>query len=374
MNLQSRIITALADEIGPRPATSTAEARAAAFVAAQMRQVGLEVGVQTFAAAAAPTIGLCALAAAGVLAALLGWWFPLPSLALAALLLVVALRELFGVPTLAALLRRRASQNVLGTRAAERRARQRVVLLCHLDSPRVASPRWRSYGRWWLLAVPLGLGLLLVALALRALVPAAAPALALPALLLTSSGLAIGRRELDGRWTAGAVDAAAVATTLAVVAELPPADYTELWVVALGSGAAAGAGLQALLDAYPFPAEETWFINLPWLGRGTLTAVAGEGLWRERQPDPTLQRLFHELDSTTAPLVERRYRDERLDSARLLAQGQRAISLVGLHANGSAAGFRHASDNTLALDRTQLEIAHKILERALTRLIKQEPM
>ncbi|HYF61254.1 MAG TPA: hypothetical protein VD886_00480 [Herpetosiphonaceae bacterium] len=373
MNLQSRIITALADEIGPRPATSTAEARAAAFVAAQMRQIGLEVGVQTFAAAAAPTIGLCALAAAGALAALLGWWLPWPSVALTVLLLAMAMRELLGVPTLAALLRRRASQNVIGTRAAERRARQRVVLLCHLDSPRVASTHWRSYGRWWLLAVPAGLAALLAALVARALAPVAAPALALPALLLAGSGLFMGRRELDSSWTAGAVDAAAVATALSVTSELPPADYTELWVVALGSGAAAGAGVQALLDTYPFPAQETWFINLPWLGRGRLTAVAGEGLWRERQPDPTLRQVFNELNTNTAPLVEQPYRDERLDSARLRAQGYRAISLVGLHANGGAAGFRHASDSILALDKTQLETAQKILERALVRLIKQEP-
>ena len=61
------MIAALADEIGPRPATSTAEARAAALLAAQMRQAGLDVGVQTFAAAAAPTAGLGLLAALGAL-------------------------------------------------------------------------------------------------------------------------------------------------------------------------------------------------------------------------------------------------------------------------------------------------------------------
>jgi len=269
-----------------------------------------------------------------VLIALVGWWLPLPSLALA--------------------------------------AQQRVVLLCHLDSPRIASAHWRTYGRWWLLAVPFGLLMLLVCIGLRLLMPAITPILVLPALILAASGLLIWQRERRGIWTAGAVDAAALASVLAVVHELPPADYTELWVVALGSGAAAGAGLQALLDAYPFPPTETWFINLPWLGRGTLTTVVGEGLWRERQPDVHLSQLFHELQSATAPLGSRRYRDERLDSARLLAQGYRAISVVGLNADGSAAGFRHADDSSANLDPAHLATAITIIQRALLRLVEQK--
>lgn len=366
-SLQSRIITALADEIGPRPATSTAEARAAALTAAQMRQIGLEVGVQTFAAAAAPTAGLGLLAAIGSGVALLGGWFPLPSLLTTLLLLWLAGRELNGPPTLAALLRRRPSQNVIGTRAAERYPRKRIVLLSHLDSPRITVQRWRKYLRWWLLAVPMELLLLACLLITRYLWPELALLLLLPTLLLATSASLIWLRERQAHWTSGAVDAAALATTLAVVDDMAAVDDIELWVVALGAGAAAGAGLHALLNVYPFAPEETWFINLPWLGRGTLTLVTGEGLWRERPPDPELSQIFHDLQSASAPLAGRPYRGERLDSARLLRYGYHAVSLVGLHADGTAAGFRQADDISANLDSSHLQAASVLLERALAR-------
>ncbi len=364
--MQSRVIAVLADQIGPRPATSTAEARAAALVAAQMRQVGLEVGVQTFAAAAAPTAGLGLLAAIGAAAALLGWWLPLPSILLLGLLLGLAGRELNGPPTLAALLRRRPSQNVIGTRAADRPPRSRIILLSHLDSPRIASLRWRKYLRWSLLVVPGELTLLLGLLLVRWRWPATVALLLVPLLLLATSAALIWWRERRATWSHGAVDAAALATTLAV-AGTPLADDVELWVVALGAGAAAGAGLHALLEVYPFPADETWFINLPWLGRGTLTLVTGEGLWRERPTDLRLSQMFHELQSVSAPLIRRPYRGERLDSARLLARGYHAISLVGLRPDGTAAGFRHADDTSGNLEPAQLQTAAVVLERALAR-------
>jgi hypothetical protein len=370
-SLQSRVIAVLADEIGPRPATSTAEARAAALVAAQMRQVGLEVGVQTFAAAAAPTAGLGLLAAIGMAAALLGWWLPWPSIVLVVLLIGLAGRELNGPPTLAALLRRRPSQNVIGTRAAERPPRSRIILLSHLDSPRIATPRWGKYLRWSLLIVPGELLILLLLLAGRVIMPAAAPLLLLPLLLLAASATLIWWRERRAEWSRGAVDAAALATTLAV-AETQLADDVELWVVALGAGAAAGAGLHALLDVYPFPTAETWFINLPWLGRGTLTLVTGEGLWRERPTDPHLSQIFHDLQSVSAPLIRRPYRGERLDSARLLARGYHAISLVGLRADGTAAGFRHADDSSGNLEPRELQTAVVVLQRALARFNRGE--
>ncbi|HEY1016417.1 MAG TPA: hypothetical protein VGE07_27150, partial [Herpetosiphonaceae bacterium] len=127
----------------------------------------------------------------------------------------------------------------------------------------------------------------------------------------------------------------------------------------------------ALLRSYPFPPEETWFINVPWLGRGSLTLVTGEGSWREPVPDDALLRLFQESHSPTAPLAERRYRGERLDSASLRRRGYRAASLVGLNADGSAAGFRQAGDQFDQLDAGQIATAAILLRRALKRIAEQ---
>ena len=369
-SVQQRITGALADEIGARPATSTAEARAAAVIAAQMRQVGLEVGVQTFSAAAAPTAGLGLLAAIGLLALGLGWWFPYPSVALIALLLLLAGRELHGPPVLAGLLRQRPSQNVIGTRAASRTPRARIVLLCHLDSPRMLSPRRASWLRVWLLTIPFGFSLSLIALGVAIFLPAWHSVLLIPAFFLLISLIVVIRREWSADWTVGAVDAAAVGTAIALAADWPQREDVELWVVALGAGAAAGSGIQALLNAYPFPKAETWFVNLPWLGRGNLTIVAGEGLWRERKPDPQLTKMFHELQSASAPLIRSAYRGERLDSARLLAMGYHAVSVVGLKSDGTAAGFRQPDDETRLLSVPQMELALRVLRRVLDRFAR----
>ncbi len=368
-----RLIHTLGAEVGPRPATSTAEARAAALVAAQMRQQGLEVGVQTFSAAQVPTVGLGLLAAMGVVATLLGVWLPLPSLLLGLTLLWLAWRELRGPPTLAALLGLRPSQNVIGSRAADGAPRWRVVLLCHLDSPRAIPERWQMYLRWRLLAVPLGLLLLNLVLGLHWLHSVDRMLLSAPGLILSSAAVITVLRQRSARWTAGAVDAAGVAAALGCVAQTQDLDNLEVWMVALGAGAAAGAGLQALLESYPFPQEDTWFINVPWVGRGILTLVAGEGLWRELPPDAALVKLFHELRSMSAPLDRKAYRGERLDSARLLKRGYHAVSLVGLNTNGTAAGFRRTDDQVEQIDLNQVTVATTLLCRALQRLNELAP-
>ena len=361
---QQRIITELAEEIGVRPATSTAEARAAAVVAAHMRQAGLEVGVQTFSAAAAPTAGLGVLGALGILAALIGYLFPLPSMLLTSVLLFITVRELRGSPTFAALLRRRPSQNVIGNRAALRNPKQRIVLLCHLDSPRVYG-RWRTSLRLSLISVPLSLILLLIVLMASIWFTWLKIGVIIPALMLLIFVIVVLLREVRGAWSNGAVDAAAVAAAITAARQTYATDYTELWVVALGAGAAGGSGLQALLEHYPFPTEQTWFINLPWLGRGNLTLVTGEGLWRERQPDAEFLHMFHDLQSTTTHLVEQKYRGDRLDSARLLATGYHAVSLVGLRPNGDAAGFRAHDDTVAMLSDEQVMLAIRVLMRAI---------
>ena len=364
-------IRELATEIGPRPATSTAEARAAAAVGAYMRQVSLEVSVQTFSAAPTPTAGLALLAALSILAAILGIWTPLPSLALTLLLLLLAIQEIRGAPTLAALLKRQPSQNVIGTRAAQATPRGRIVLLCHLDSPRVVARRWQPYVRLQFALVPCACVLLALCLLLRLGINLSAWWLLLPIICSAGALILFIWRTQRARWTNGAVDAAGIATALHVAEQTQSINELEVWVVALGAGAVAGAGLRALLDAYPFPQDQTWFINLAWLGRGTLSVIAGEGWWRRTEADQEFVGLFHELRSLSAPLDRRGYRGERLDSTRLLQHGYHALSLVGLRSDGTAAGFRRFDDLPALLDLQQITIASRLISRALAQLAQK---
>lgn len=370
--LIGRIVQTMAEEIGPRPATSAAEARAAAIMAAQMRQIGFDVSVHPFSAAAAPSIGLGLLAAVGFVAGGLGGFAPWPSLALVVVALALAIRELNGPPHLAALLRRQPSQNVVGTRAAEGIPSQRIVLLCHLDTPRVSERRWRGYLRWRLLAVPIGLALLGSVIILHGLNVIPAWVITLPLIVLGGALLVIIRRERSSHWATGAVDAAGIGVAIATAATLRPLTDLEVWLVGLGAGAASGAGLEALLATYPFPADETLFINIPWVGRGALTLVAGEGLWRKYQAEESIVGLFHELRSYSAQLDRRSYRGEQLVSTRLLKRGFRAVSLIGLQRDGTAAGFRQADDSPATLDKSQLIAATTLLHRAISHLSHKE--
>lgn len=367
-------IRELASEIGPRRATSKAEAQAAAVVAGLLRRSGLEVTIQTFAAAAAPTAGLLGLVALGLLAAGAGYWLPLPSALLALWSSFLAWRELRGPAMLATLLRRRESQNVVGTRAASETPYWRVVLLCHLDSPPVLSVRSTRLLHLGLLLIPLALFAQAALLLASHWWPSAWIAALVPLALLGLSGAVLLWRERWARWAPGAVSAAGAAVAAAAAATLQDLQYVELWVVATGAGAAGGAGTTQLLKRYPFPTGETCFINLPALGRGRLTLITREGSLRRLRSDRFLQMLIASVAAEKRIALDSRpVSVERLENSAPLARGYRAVSLAGLDPSGMLAGYRSADDDPQTLDQAQLEDALQLLIAVIRRLDRMGP-
>ena len=115
-----------------RAPTSPAEAAAAAFVNGRLRRAGMGVSTYELRAVRRPGGAYMIVGALGLLAAALAPFAPLPSLLLALLLLGALLYDALGAP-IPPVGPRRASQNIVGTRAVAGAAGL---------APR--PPRWRT--------------------------------------------------------------------------------------------------------------------------------------------------------------------------------------------------------------------------------------
>src|SRR5918911_1400757 len=127
-------VSRIAGEIGPRRATSLAEAQAAAYLDGRLRRAGLRASADPFRAPSSIGADGLLIALLALVSVALYYWLPLPSLFMALWSLVIAVVALVqpGMPLVA---RRRPSQNVVATRATAQSPRWRVVLLAALDSP-----------------------------------------------------------------------------------------------------------------------------------------------------------------------------------------------------------------------------------------------
>ena len=351
---QLAAIQFLTQEIGARPATSAAEARAAAYVNSRLRQAGMEVDVQIFRAVPTESIphGLLYLALA---ASPFIYLYNRPlALALAVLAVVVFLAEQLAWPIFSSWLPGGKSQNVIGTRPSAQDAQQHLIVMAHLDSGRanlLYHPRWvGSYRRFYLvllvavamLPILIGLGWLTgeVWLWYAQLVPAGYITLALLLLL---------HQEIIMPWVPGANDnASGVAVLLNLAEELQGLQYTTLWLVATGSKEAGRHGARSFLRHYPFPRESTYIVNLDTVGRGQLGIMVREGVLWGRPADPELVQLASESESSdiTVDADPRVYYLTNTDAQAALARGLRALSIVALEEGRPA--FRHWPNDTLA--------------------------
>ena len=135
---QLATIQFLTEEVGPRPATSVAEARAAAYINSRLRQAGMEVDVQTFHAVPTESIprGFLYLVMA---ASPFVYLYSRPlALGLAVAALLVFFAEEMVWPIFSSWLPGGESQNVVGTRAAAQNGQQHLIVMSHMDSGRAS--------------------------------------------------------------------------------------------------------------------------------------------------------------------------------------------------------------------------------------------
>lgn len=358
-------------EIGPRRATSLAEAQAAAYLDGRLRRAGLRVSVDPFRAPAGLSADGALLALMASLGAALYYWLPLPSLFLSLWSLTVA-AVLLRRPGSPLIVRRRPSQNVIATRATAQIPRWRVVLAAPLDSPQVASRPARALaeGERALIGRVAACGLLTL-FALIGLLDVrrlwwyaqAAPAAYLWLLALLELW------ALRAPASPGATNhAGALAVLMASAEELAGLQQTELWSVGLGA-TGSGAGLDDLLRRYPFDSRGTLFVGLGGLGAGGLGYVTREGL-RGLRADPLLLELVGEADARD-PLINAEPRPaprSPTPAGPLLRAGRRAISIMSLGPDGESPYYGRADDTVDVIDAQLLDRALRLVV-GLVRLI-----
>lgn len=358
-------VSRIAGEIGPRRATSMAEAQAAAYLDGRLRRAGMRVSADPFRAPNSAGADGALLAALALVSFALYYWLPLPSLFLAVWSLAIAAvtaRQL-GAPLLA---RRRLSQNVIATRATSQPPRWRVVLLAPLDSPPAIGRLTRLLGDDVrpLIGRLAACGLL-VLFALLGIVDVRRMwwyAEALPAAYLLLLAV-LELWTLCAPTTPGAIShAGALAVLLASAEELTALRQTELWAVPLGA-TNSGAGLDDLLRRYPFDREMTLFVGLEGMGAGTLSYVTREGLLYERAADQLLLQLVAEADAND-PLINaepHRYARELTTVRSLQRAGWRALTITCLGRDGETPYHGSMEDTPEVIDAQTLERATRLV-------------
>jgi hypothetical protein len=358
------VVQSLAEEIGPRPPTSAAEARAAAYVNSRMRRAGLDVEVHTFKAPKTFSLPYIVLLIAAIVTPVVHWFFwpAAPPLALAALVGFVA--EMLAIPAVSSWLPKGESQNIIGTRSAAHENRRHLIIMAHLDTSRAGllfHPRFVGGFRRTLLFTIFALVSLPVLSVLAWVFDSIWLwfAMWIPVVFLLVLLVLLLHQELFTKHVPGANDnASGVATLLQVAEEVDPLQYTSIWLVATGSEESGMHGIRHFLRQYPFPREDTYIINLDSVGRGQLSIIVAEGWLRPRQSDPVLVKLAGQTDAADIAIDAdpRTYRLLGTDGLMALARGFRAMSVMALE-NGRVPNWHRHTD-------TPEHVQPELIERA----------
>jgi len=253
----------LAETIGPRGSTTSAEAAAAEYAFGELKQLGLRPVIESFRGARSAWAPFSLLfgfvIAAGLLFLFAGRLGAIVGLGLSTAALVSALVEMrFRPNPLRWLLPTGTSQNVWATVDAEVSAAEQVVLVAHLDTHRTplvfSTDGWvRLFGK----LVPIGLGCAVLLIVLFAL-GVGLPWPALRYVSIAPLGVALGILALTLQadftpYTAGANDnASGVGVVLDLAARLAakPLSHASVWVLLTGCEEVGCYGADAFLGAH----------------------------------------------------------------------------------------------------------------------------
>lgn len=368
-------VNRIAGDIGARRATSLGEAQAAAYLDGRLRRAGLRVSADAFRAPAGVAWDGVAVAVLAWLSVLLYYWLPLPALALMLANLGVAAAAWMRAAS-PFLTRMQPCQNVIATRAIEAAPRWRVVLLAPLDTPPAMRPLARRLiaGRRPPVGRAIACGAIVILGLLALFGPLQIRQLFWYAQFVVGAYLAVvavlQAWQLRAPATAGAANhAGALAALLESADTLNALEHTELWAVALGTNES-GAGLEDLLRRYPFDPQTTLFIGLESFGSGLLSYVTREGRLPQRPGDALLTRLAAEADAAD-PLINaepRHYSSEPTLVSALQRRHYRALTIIGLNADGSPAQRGSIADTAEQIDAEMIDRAIRLILGVVRRI------
>ena len=378
MEEQLATIQFLSHEIGPRPSTSAAEARAAAYVNSRLRQAGMDVEVQTFRAVPTVTLPYALILLAAILTPVATYFLPPLGLVLSILALVAFVGENLSFPIVSALLPLGTSQNIIGSRPAAKEARQHLIVLAHLDTPRanwLFHPKMGGSFRYFFL-------LLLSALALLPLLVVLEWVLDLtwlwyvqwiPAGVALAALLIFIHQEVLMPHVRGANNSASgIAVLLRLAEELAGLQHTTLWLVATGCKESGLHGARHFLGHYPFPRESTYVISVDHVGRGQPSIIAEQGILGTRRADPHLLEAATQAEAGDIAIDAdpRAYHLLNTEAQVALMRGLRALSVMALE-GGRPAHLFWPSDTSAIIQPEALERATRLLVGIGRRLDRQ---
>ncbi len=365
----------LAEIIGPRGSTTPQEAEAARYAAQVLRDVGLGPATESFTSARSAWYPYALSAGLLLVGEFLFWiggrWGATAALALALLAVVSLLLELSFRPSpLRWLLPKGPSQNVWARLEPEGEAREKVVLLGHLDTHR--TPLLNSSDGWLKLyasLIPLGLVSVVLLTILFAIGIAAGGwlwrFLSLPFGLITLGVFLLTLQADFSPYTRGANDNATGAAVVLSVAERlkqEPLTHTTVWAVLSGCEEVGCYGADAFARAHIAELGRAVWIALETVGgTGARPAyLTHETLLLTTRSDPDLLALADRVASRNPELDAHRFAffGAYTEGAIGARHGFRVLTLLGHRRDGMLPEWHRPTDvmenvESEAVDRTE---------------------
>jgi hypothetical protein len=375
-----------AKTIGPRGSATTKELEAAEYSAQVLRTVGLEAFIEPFRSAKSAYYpyaffsGLFLLAVAFFI--FLGRTGAIVAVILSLFALVSIILELLFRPNpLRWLLPKGNSHNAWARIPPEGSARNKVVVIGHIDSHRTpllfSTPGWTKFFKT---LVPLGLGssLILVAIFIAASITQNNLLIwfSLPfATILLLVFLMTLQADLTP-YTEGANDnATGAAITLSIAEHLArqPLSNTEVWAVLSGCEEIGCYGAEAFARTHKNELQGAYWIALDSLGSGSITYLTQETFLIPARSDPQLLEIAHsvskrcpELD-TTPCAFQGAYTDGFIG----VKHGFKTLTLLGQNRDGQLPEWHRPTDDMDHLDPLVVYQAEKFLLEILQEIDKR---
>lgn len=334
---------ALVDGVGPRPAGSDAERRAAQHLVGKLEGLGREATVEPFEVWPAWPLGYAINAALAVVGSVLSVSSAMLGTGLVLVATVLTFLDLSGIaPTTRRLLGRRASQNVVSW--GERERPGTLLLVAHYDSGPTRERPLRPL--FWALAALLACCVLRVgglsgtALTVVQFMPTVALIVYVPLLLdITLSPASAGEND----------NASGVALVLRLTAQLNSLEHFGVHVVLTGSQKAIAQGMRAFLKTHrkQLAPDRTVVINLDEVGSGEVHQTKKEGALLAVRSHPQVVGL------TDAPTFVNRTASDGYAAA---SAGLPSVTITCLH------GHRLEEDALTRVESFCVELVERIDE------------
>jgi hypothetical protein len=299
-------VKVLCEEIGPRGPTTEEEARAAAYAASKLEEIGArQVSVEPFWSVPSLWWSLeiaSALALASTWLFLFGrgtlWGVSVFFLLLTIYIIVAELS--FWRLSLSNLLPKRLSQNVYGKVFPKRESKNKLVVIGHLDTNRTPVLFHRRIVKFMpgmLAAMFACIVLKAIGFSVSSLVDDLHAKIFVASLILDGPIflmlLAMLHGDLISAYTEGANDnatGAAIVLSLADVFTREPLERTEYWALCTGCEEATLTGIKDFLKRHSDELRDAWFVDLECLGIGNLRYVTYEGMLKKYYSNSGLVR------------------------------------------------------------------------------------